>query len=176
MNKSIVAGILVMFLVILGIAYVMSKTSTTPVQTPTTTAIASYTTTPTSSVPPQTSVATSTVRQNSTAYDVIVMNSASVGNYLANSTGFALYIYTKDTPNSGNSSCYSTCAANWPPFYSANILVQPGLNVSKFGTITRTGGSKQTTYKGYPLYYFIGDHASGQLNGQNVVGFKAATP
>jgi predicted lipoprotein with Yx(FWY)xxD motif len=103
------------------------------------------------------------------------MQSAAIGNYLANSTGFTLYIYSKDTPNSGNSSCYSTCATNWPPFYSANIVVPSGLNASDFGTITRTGGSKQTTYNGYPLYYFIGDHAAGQTNGQNLVGFKVAT-
>lgn len=177
MKNSIPAGILVLVIIIVGIAYVMTRGPTAPTQTSLTTSIPSYTSASTSSTSlQQTSISTSTVRPNPTAYSVVVMSSASVGNYLANSTGFALYIYTKDSPGSGTSSCYSTCAANWPAFYSANLLVQPGLNASQFSTITRTDGSKQTTYKGYPLYYFRGDYASGQVNGQNVFGFKVATP
>ena len=174
MNKSIVTGLLILVIVLIGI-FAISKGSTSAVKTSATTSMPQAAAS-TSSVAQQTPTSTSTIHQSNATYSVIEMSSAQVGNYLANATGFALYIYTKDTPGSGNSSCYSTCAANWPPFYSANIVAQPGINASQFGTITRTGGSKQTTYKGYPLYYFIGDHASGQVNGQNVAGFKAATP
>ncbi|MGH9919804.1 MAG: hypothetical protein ACRD6W_13180 [Nitrososphaerales archaeon] len=34
------------------------------------------------------------------------------------------------------------------------------------GTTTRTDGSKQVTFGGWPLYPFSGDSASGQVNGQ----------
>lgn len=117
-----------------------------------------------------------TTPQAKSQYSVEVLNSSGLGMYLANSTGFALYTYSKDVKNSGSSACYSACAANWPPFYVQNLSLAPGLNASLFGTITRTDGTKQLTYKGYPLYYFIGDHSPGSVGGQNLNGFVVATP
>jgi predicted lipoprotein with Yx(FWY)xxD motif len=38
------------------------------------------------------------------------------------------------------------------------------------GVTTRTGGAKQVTYGGHPLYYFKGDTAPGQTKGQGVGG------
>jgi predicted lipoprotein with Yx(FWY)xxD motif len=35
-------------------------------------------------------------------------------------------------------------------------------------TITRTGGSRQLTYNGHPLYTYIGDNAPGQARGNNL--------
>jgi predicted lipoprotein with Yx(FWY)xxD motif len=35
-------------------------------------------------------------------------------------------------------------------------------------TITRTGGSRQLTYNGHPLYTYIGDSAPGQARGNNL--------
>jgi plastocyanin len=42
------------------------------------------------------------------------------------------------------------------------------LPASDIGSITRSDGSKQSTYKGYPLYYFVKDTEHGDTNGQNV--------
>ena len=36
------------------------------------------------------------------------------------------------------------------------------------GTITRTGGARQLTYNGHPLYTYIGDTAPGQARGNNL--------
>jgi predicted lipoprotein with Yx(FWY)xxD motif len=36
--------------------------------------------------------------------------------------------------------------------------------------ITRADGSLQTTYKGWPLYYFSKDAGPGDLKGENVQG------
>ena len=105
----------------------------------------------------------------------MIETSASAGSYLANSRGFTLYTYTNDVPNSGSSTCYSSCAANWPIFYAATVSIPPGLNASDFSVITRTDGTTQTTYKGYPLYFFAADHNPGEINGNNVGGFKVAT-
>lgn len=115
------------------------------------------------------------VTNNSSQFSVNIAFNATVGNYITNSTGFALYIYTRDTPYSGNSTCYVGCANTWRPFYAANITVPQGLNKSSFGTITRNGvitenGNKQTTYEGRPLYLFIGDKAPGEINGQGSQG------
>ncbi len=44
---------------------------------------------------------------------------------------------------------------------------------SDVATITRQDGARQVTYAGHPLYYFAGDSAAGQTNGQGVDGFGA---
>jgi predicted lipoprotein with Yx(FWY)xxD motif len=101
-------------------------------------------------------------------YSVNLSYNVSVGNYLTNATGFSLYMYTPDTPYSGNSTCYGGCAKAWPPFYTSTLSLPQGLNASEFGTITRTDGTKQTTYMGYPLYFYAYDKQAGQTNGQGV--------
>ncbi|HUX50359.1 MAG TPA: hypothetical protein VMW73_06145 [Spirochaetia bacterium] len=100
------------------------------------------------------------------SYTVMVATSATLGNYLTDSNGMALYYFTKDSPNT--SVCEGKCLQLWPAFYSANLVVPASLNASDFGTITRADGTPQTTYKGYPLYYWVKDTARGQTTGQNV--------
>ncbi len=124
-----------------------------------------------SSSQPTSSAAPGTTRR----YAVNVAYNPTVGNYLVNSSGWTLYIYTKDTPYSGSSACYGGCVQAWPVFYAANLTVAPGLNASAFGVITRTNGTKQDTYLGLPLYYYEFDTKAGVINGQNVFGFKVAT-
>jgi predicted lipoprotein with Yx(FWY)xxD motif len=41
------------------------------------------------------------------------------------------------------------------------------------GTITRSDGTTQVTYKGHPLYFFAKDKDSGDAYGQGVKGFGA---
>ncbi len=101
---------------------------------------------------------------------VSIAYNTTVGSYLVNSTGWTLYLYTNDKPNSGTSACYGICATFWKPFYAASLTVQSGINASAFGTITRTDGSKQTTYMGWPLYYYLGDKAAGEISGQGSDG------
>jgi predicted lipoprotein with Yx(FWY)xxD motif len=104
-----------------------------------------------------------------TNYSVNVAYNPTIGNYLTNSTGWSLYMYAPDKPNSGNSSCYGGCATAWPPFYAGSNLTLPSsLKASNFGTINRTGGGKQTTYLGSPLYYYAYDTSAGDISGQNV--------
>ena len=102
-------------------------------------------------------------------YTVNLAYSPTLGVYLANGTGWTLYLFTKDTVNGGASSCYGQCQTFWPPFSgsASGLSLPPGLNASSFGTITRTDGTKQLTYEGWPLYFYAGDKAVGQTNGQN---------
>ncbi len=86
--------------------------------------------------------------------------------YLADSKGMTLYYYTKDA--NGQSACYGGCATAWPIFYDDSVSVPSSLNASDFGTITRTDGTKQTTYKGWPLYYWKNDKAAGDMTGEGV--------
>ncbi|HEX3762335.1 MAG TPA: hypothetical protein VHW23_26725, partial [Kofleriaceae bacterium] len=50
----------------------------------------------------------------------------------------------------------------------ATIAPGAGLNAADFGELTRTDGSKQTTFKGWPLYYFASDAQAGDTKGDAV--------
>ena len=83
---------------------------------------------------------------------------------LTNAKGFTLYSFAPDTPTA--SKCYGSCAAYWPPV-TGTAPASTGLP-GTVGTITRTGGARQLTYNGHPLYTYIGDSAPGQANGNNL--------
>ncbi len=112
-------------------------------------------------------------------YTVNVAYKASLGYYLTNGTGFTLYTFSGDTPGNGSSACSGSCASVWPPFYASVLKVPTGLNTSSFSVITRPDGSKQTTYNGWPLYYFSPDKAAGSTLGEGINHFGGlwfATP
>ncbi|VVB55296.1 Secreted repeat of uncharacterised function [uncultured archaeon] len=92
--------------------------------------------------------------------------SLSAGNYIVDDKGKTLYYFTKDLK--GKSNCAGDCLNTWPAFYHEKISVSPGLNPSDFGTITRNDGNKQTTFKGWPLYYFSGDVSPGDIKGEGI--------
>ena len=95
---------------------------------------------------------------------------ASVGPFLTGKNGMTLYIFTKDSP--GQTVCYDQCAVNWPPFtVDAGETVTGAAGIAgTFGTITRTDGSTQVTYKDLPLYYYVADRKAGDVTGQGVGG------
>ncbi|MHC1760107.1 MAG: hypothetical protein AB9917_11445 [Negativicutes bacterium] len=96
--------------------------------------------------------------------------------YLADSNGMTLYYFTKDA--SGVSACVGQCVVRWPVFYTDNVMVPAGMDANEFGAITRADGKKQSTFRGWPLYYWAGDKAPGQTNGQgfNGVWFYVTNP
>ncbi len=99
--------------------------------------------------------------------DSIKVQVASNGvNFLTDANGMTLYYYTLDT--NGQSACYGQCADRWPIFYSETLSVSSPLNAADFGTITRTDGTKETTYKGWPLYYWYKDKNPGDMLGEGV--------
>ena len=83
---------------------------------------------------------------------------------LTNAQGFTVYSFAPDTPTT--SKCYGSCAAYWPPV-TGTAAASPGLP-GRITTITRTGGARQLTYNGHPLYTYIGDSAPGQAKGNNL--------
>ena len=96
----------------------------------------------------------------------VVSTNATVGAYLAGEDGKTLYTFTPDSaPN--KSTCNGDCATNWPPLVEAVA----GTGVSgTIATFARDDGSNQVSYNGKPLYYFAGDKAAGDTNGQGVGG------
>ncbi|MDE1767758.1 MAG: hypothetical protein KGH64_02625 [Candidatus Micrarchaeota archaeon] len=130
-----------------------------------------YTTSkPTTTVKP-TDINATVVSNSSEPFTVRIAYAISVGSYLVNESGFALYLTSQDAPYSARSSCYGQCSYYWKPFYVSYLNVQPKLAMQKFGVITRTDGTKQLTYDGYPLYHYSMDTSGGQLNGNGVAGF-----
>lgn len=100
---------------------------------------------------------------------LVVKTDSSVGSYLATPSGQALYTYGSDT--AGTSNCTGSCLANWPAYQDTGATTGLPANV---GTIKRTdNGQTQFTYKGLPLYTFVGDSA-GQVTGDGVNGFHVA--
>ncbi|MFH6602866.1 hypothetical protein ACEZ3G_05215 [Maribacter algicola] len=88
------------------------------------------------------------------------------GSIMTDAEGISLYFFSLDSKET--SQCIDGCLNTWPVFYSEDIIVDDGLDSSDFATIDRSDGSKQTTYKGWPLYYFVGDSAAGDTNGDAV--------
>ena len=88
---------------------------------------------------------------------------AAYAGVLTDSNGMTLYTFDKDSK--GVSNCYGGCAVNWPPFIakSGDMMGAP------WSKITRKDGTQQWAYDGKPLYFFIGDKAKGDENGN---GFK----
>jgi hypothetical protein len=53
------------------------------------------------------------------------------------------------------------------------VAVSGALQHSKLGSVRRSDGTKQLTYAGYPLYYYVGDTKPGDTNGQGLDDFGA---
>jgi predicted lipoprotein with Yx(FWY)xxD motif len=90
-----------------------------------------------------------------------------LGTILTDATGRTLYLFENDT--SPESTCYQDCASSWPAFTtSGDPVAGSGIDASLLGTAERTDGTVQVTYNGHPLYFFGGDQAAGDTNGQEV--------
>ncbi len=111
-------------------------------------------------------VAQTSIKSAAIVANVQITNNSKYGMILTDGTGRTLYFFAHDTTTSA---CNGQCAALWPAFYADSLTIGAGLNASDFGTITRSDSTLQTTYKGWPLYYYSGDSAPGDVNGE---GFK----
>jgi predicted lipoprotein with Yx(FWY)xxD motif len=117
------------------------------------------------------SSASSAAGASSSAATVDV-HSSNGKSFLTDSSGRALYLWTPDTKT--KSMCSGACASAWPPLTVKGApTAGTGATASDLGTISRSDGTKQVTYAGHPLYYFAGDKAAGQTNGEGSNGFGA---
>lgn len=104
-------------------------------------------------------------------------STTTIGTYLIGYNGMSVYTYAKDS--TGTSTCYGECATNWPPYIvpaGMQLNLEAGVNGTS-GTIVRTDGTTQVTYNGMPLYFYIGDANSGDVNGNGIGGvWEVAKP
>lgn len=113
---------------------------------------------------PTTEPATPAPTEAAGAVDLAVATDAAAGDYLTGRDGLALYIFTND--EGSTSTCYEECATAWPPLLDP-VTAGEGVG-GELGTTDRTDGTVQVTYNGAPLYYFQGDSAPGDVNGQGL--------
>lgn len=122
-----------------------------------------------STTPVSQSTATSTVATTAGQSNTIgTAVKSGIGTYLVDSRGITLYWVALDSI--GKSNIAGSTLTIWPVFYSASISVPAALNISDFGSIQRADGKMQTTYKGWPLYYYYQDSVSGNMYGQGIDG------
>lgn len=103
---------------------------------------------------------------NPTTVSDVTLVSTTLGKVMAGDGGKTLYFFARDV--AGDANCTGSCITTWPIFYKETPTLGAGLKASDFATITRSDGSKQTTYKGWPLYYYQKDVNAGDVTGENV--------
>jgi predicted lipoprotein with Yx(FWY)xxD motif len=83
-----------------------------------------------------------------------------------------LTVYLFQGDKAGASNCTGACPSVWPPV-TGSPQAMGGAVSADLGTITRSDGTKQVTYKGHPLYRFIKDKDNGDAYGQGAKAFGA---
>ena len=115
---------------------------------------------------------TSNTSNGSGAASVVSTKTSSLGTFLVDSNGRALYLW--DADHGSKSTCSGACAQAWPPLTTTATPKAGGaVKASLLGTTERADGSREVTYAGHPLYTFAGDTQAGQTTGQGSNGFGA---
>jgi predicted lipoprotein with Yx(FWY)xxD motif len=97
----------------------------------------------------------------------VQVESSDLGDIVVDADGDTLYVFLADEGT--ESTCYEECEGSWPPLtVEGDPVAGEGIDGSLLGTSERTDGSAQVTLDGHPLYYFAGDEAAGDTNGQGV--------
>ncbi len=95
----------------------------------------------------------------------LALGASGLGDIVMDVDGNSVYSFVPDAQ--GESTCYDQCETNWPVVGELGS-VGSSLDAGLLGTTTRTNGDVQATYNDWPLYYFAGDSAAGDTNGQGV--------
>jgi predicted lipoprotein with Yx(FWY)xxD motif len=91
------------------------------------------------------------------------------GKTIADRHGEALYLF--DADSAGTATCYGACAKAWPPLLTKRKpTVRDPLEQALVGTTKRRDGTRQVTYNGHPLYYYVADEP-GVIRCQNVAEY-----
>ena len=115
---------------------------------------------------------TGSALSTSPASTVVTTRGTGLGDVLVDAQGRTLYLFARDTGPA--STCDGSCASFWPPVpVSGAAQAAGGVAAASIGVITRAGGSRQLSYAGHPLYYFVGDSKAGQIRGQGLDQFGA---
>ncbi len=88
----------------------------------------------------------------------VKLTTTSTGKLLVDSSGFTVYMFTKDGRNRDTCMKNSSCIATWP---ALTVKGRPtsgaGVKRSLVGSIPFGHGMRQVTYAGHPLYTYSQD-------------------
>lgn len=114
------------------------------------------------------------------AVSVNVTETEAYGPILTDAEGNALYLFINEDMEMGEAmmmegvranavSCTGGCLEAWPPVSAESVEAGEGLNADLLYT-AEFDGMMMAVYNGWPLYYFAGDEAAGDTNGQGKGG------
>jgi len=107
--------------------------------------------------------------QNEPSGPTISLANTVFGDAVVGEGGRSLYMFVPDQKENGTPTCYDDCAQAWPAL-EGQVGAGEGVDDALIGTAERKDGTEQATYNNLPLYYFSGDEASGDANGQGLGG------
>lgn len=108
------------------------------------------------------------IAQEDVAPTVLTRDDATLGSLLIDPSGWTLYTFTADGPES--SACTGQCSALWPPLVADGEVIAPTDAPGILSVFARDDGSMQVAYNLAPLYYYAADQQPGDRNGQGVGG------
>ena len=103
-------------------------------------------------------------------YIVGSRRSDTLGEYLTDARGNTLYIFADDGKLQSN--CKRDCVKTWPSFsYNGKNLASSTDTLShRMNVFKKSDGTWQYAYGEKPVYYYVGDKAPGDTNGNNIGG------
>ncbi|EFA76355.1 hypothetical protein PPL_10120 [Heterostelium album PN500] len=98
---------------------------------------------------------------------IFTQSDSPLGKILTDISRRTVYYFPQEKPFQP-SICYDTCAQIWPPVYGVPEVAQGVDLAGTLGYSIRNDGTIQSTYEGYPLYYFVDDKIPGQVKGEGL--------
>lgn len=98
----------------------------------------------------------------------VLVADSDLGEILTDADGNVIYFFANDSE--GTSTCEGDCFDQWPPVPAEGSPTAGDGVTAELGTTEATDGTTMLTVNGFPAYYFAGDQAAGDTNGQGVGG------
>jgi predicted lipoprotein with Yx(FWY)xxD motif len=98
------------------------------------------------------------------------VSSTGLGKVVVDDQGFTLYVFGHDSAKPSRATCDGECALTWEPVSAKDSVTVEGVDQRAVGAVTRSDGTKQMTYEGWPLYRYLPDQKPGDTTGQGQGG------
>jgi predicted lipoprotein with Yx(FWY)xxD motif len=97
----------------------------------------------------------------------VLVADSDLGEILTDADGNVIYFFANDSEGEP-STCEGDCFDNWPPVPAEGTPTAGEGVTAELGSTEATDGTMMLTVNGFPAYYFAGDEAPGDTNGQGV--------
>ena len=114
--------------------------------------------------------APSSPSEEPTTSAMLMVADSDLGEIVVDGDGMTVYMFDNDTQGADASVCEGDCATNGPAVTTESEPPEVDGVTGEVGTIEGVDGATQVTLNGWPLYYFAGDSAAGDVAGQGVGG------